>query len=251
MNCKEVQNILYEKKPEELTAKEKKRFLDHIEKCNDCKLLVEKNKTADNILDIIIEYKPALAEPELMLQNITQSIELLERQKQNKTGIFDRILGYVENPKLRFSLAAFLFLILAGYFIQEFSAVSNIVELEKRFNRLSSQNFQRSQIIPQDFGAFGLIYKLYKFVNNDSDYVEISKNVVLIKKDQLQALFASYENLDEAQKQKINALKKELFGDQNIIPGPGIFSGQNISIDKSKFETAVKKLKAEGAKNEK
>jgi Zn-finger protein len=251
MNCKEAQNTLYEKKPEELTAEEKKRILEHIDKCSDCKLIAEKNKAVDKILNTIVSFKPAITNPDLILENIKQKIELLEREKQNKAGIVNNIISYVESPRIRFSLAAFLFLILSGYFIQEFSAVSNIIGLEKKFNRISAQNYQRSQFISQDFGAFGLIYKLYKFVNNDSDFVEISKNVVLIKKDQLKALFACYENLDEAQKQRINALKKELFGSQSIISNPGVFSGQNITIDKSKYETAVKKLKAEGVKNEK
>jgi hypothetical protein len=251
MNCKEVKNILFDKSCEELTGNENELLLKHIEECDDCKSIAEKMKISDNILKRIQSFEPGINDPDLLSKNIIKQIELLEKQKQVKPGLIDKIILYVEKPKTRFSLAVLLLLILSSYFVQEFSAVNNILDLEKRLNKVSSQNFYHSQLIPTNFGALGVVYKLYKFLNNDSDYFEVSNNVLLIRKDKLVELLGDYDRLDDVQKQKVNSLKKELFGNKDIDTHPGLLSKEEIKIDKQKFEKALRQIKAEGVYNEK
>lgn len=245
MKCEELKNIFYEKRIDEIPPQENELIRQHISSCSECRLFVEKHEKAESILAQISLFTPVPADEELLTAKIMNRVARDVNKSHELNGWFDKLITFVELPKIKYALNAVLILITVAYFSEEYDAVKKISSLENRFNNISSHQLYEAHTISQSLGAVGLMYKVYKFVNNESEYVDVSDNWLLIKKEKLSELLSDYDKLDDSQKQSLLELKKELLGNKEIK------TESELKLDKQKIEKTIESLNSKRGGNEK
>ena len=134
MRCKKYRKLLHLNRPGELTERQQMRLARHLAHCQDCAAELRRIQNADATLRQLREFKPELKEPEKLTNEIVQEARgIKSTMRRNPFENFvDGLLDIIEAPKVRFAMAGFVILLVASFFIQEFTVLYRISNLEKR-----------------------------------------------------------------------------------------------------------------------
>ena len=236
MNCKEFQNILLENRIDEIPDSLIEELKKHADECGGCSLFLVKIKKADDFLSPLKKSNPLFEEEELITKAIIDKIKTGHESIPIK--FFEKIISHSQRPVLKLALTSLIIFFSALYFYQEYDAVVKISNLEKRYTRISSDKYSSAHMLSQTFESATWLYSFYKYFVSESDYVKVSDNMIVIRKNQLRDLLKDFNKLDDQQKRKILQLKKDLFPEEDSL------LTKEITIDKNKITKKFDLLKS-------
>ena len=134
MRCKKYQKLLHLNRPGELSERQQMRLTRHLAHCPTCAAAFRRIQNADATLRQLREFKPELKEPENLASEIVQEARGLKGMMRRNPfeNFVVGILDIIEAPKVRYAMAGFIILLIASFFIQEFTVLYRISHLEKR-----------------------------------------------------------------------------------------------------------------------
>ena len=228
--CKNIQRILISERFDLYDSEEQKLIEHHLENCADCKAILEKVKKADGVIDRI--KKPILSFSNE--EDLTNSIMAQIRKEKYQTNInpFDSLMDFLSNQSVRFALGFVLILVTLSFISMEYTDTKQIVSLEQKMGDRWNQKLIYSGVIQQEEDLLKFFYDTYKLINGKSSYLEISKELVLIKKEDLRAFFNDYNKLDDATKIRLNEMRIQFLKDTSSVLLPGIVDYEKQSLRK-------------------
>jgi hypothetical protein len=221
MNCEELKNILLENSIDEIPNSLIKEIDKHSEECGDCSLYLAKMKRVEKFVSELKNNNPVLYEEEFITKSVMAKIKIGQETILDK--FFERTIQHFQRPVIRLALTSLIVFFSTLYFYQEYDAVVKISNLEKRYNKISSGKYSGASMLSQTFESATWLYNFYKYFVSESDYVKISDNMIVIRKNQLA---------------EILQLKKDLFPEEDSL------LTKEIRIDKNKISKKIDLLKA-------
>ena len=236
MNCKEIQKIILENRIDEIPDSLRQEINDHVALCGDCFPIAIKLKKIEELTLDLKKAEPVFNDEEAVTQAILK--EIRNKNKSLLKKLFDKIFVPVQIPAFRLALTSIVLFLFSLYLYQEYDAVVKISALEKNNNQISADKYYSAGTLSQTAGSAALLYNFYKFFVTGTDHVNVSEDVILIRKSQLADLFKDFNKLDDEQKKNILQLKKELFPEEDSS-----FT-KELRIDKEKILKKIDLLKA-------
>jgi uncharacterized small protein (DUF1192 family) len=241
MICKELQNLLYSARIDELDMAEREILQRHLAECESCAAVFHIISNADRLLTRIKETTPRIRNEELLTKSILAEISSKKTPAAEAymNSSLDRLYGFFSMKIVRF--ASVLVLLFCGmtYVCMEYNDTKAIVNLEQRLGNQSISN--HAGVFYQGMNILNFLHDLYNLSNGNASSVELTKTLVLVKKVDLNALLKDYKTLDEASKLRIHAMCDEYIKEDSSLP---------LGFDKNREETAalrseIKRLKTE------
>jgi hypothetical protein len=149
-------------------------------------------------------------------------------------------MDYLSTRTVRFALGFVLMLTTLSFISMEYGDTKQIVSLEQKLSDRWNQNLVYSGVI-QEEGVLKFFYDAYKLFNGKSSYMEITKELVLMKKEDLHALFVEYGKLDDATKVRLDEMRIQFLNDSSSVHSPG-FNNKEIIILRKNVEKLTKEL---------
>ncbi|MCX6174889.1 MAG: hypothetical protein NTZ27_09080 [Ignavibacteriales bacterium] len=219
MDCRQVEELIFSKRLDELTMAEKSLIEKHISSCYECKSIYESVQRAESVLIKMKTQHPSLDNEEILIDSIMRKInnKSLILKHANEFYFFEKLILFVSLKPVRYALTAILFIMVSLYMFEEYSAIKNITHLESQLNNTAQVNNSKAEIISFDNDMLKFFYDTYKFASGNSSYVKLSKDLLLVNKKDLRNLLLDYEKLDEPTKTKIKSLQSELLNQKDLI----------------------------------
>ncbi|MBI5729789.1 MAG: zf-HC2 domain-containing protein [Ignavibacteriales bacterium] len=219
MNCRQIEELIFSKRLDELTPAEKSIIEKHISSCHDCKSIYESVQRAESVLVKMKIQQPILDNEEILVDSIMQKVnsKSSNQKYENEFYFFEKLILFVSQKSVRYALTAILFIMVSLYMFEEYSAVKNITQLENQLNNTAQVIETKAEIISFDNEILKFFYDAYKFARGNSSYVKLSKDWLLVNKEDLKNLLLDYEKLDEHTKTKIKSLQNELLNQKDLI----------------------------------
>lgn len=218
-NCGQIKELISSKLFDELTTAERNFIEEHISSCSECKNIYETIKRADNVIIKMKTVQPVLDNEEYLIDAIMQKINKPNFTQNNEREYYshEKILQFVFHKSVRYALTTILFIMMSLYMFEEYSAVKDITQLESQLNKTAQLSNTKAEIISFDNAVLKFFYDAYKFARGNSSYVKLSKEWLLVNKEDLRNLLLDYEKLDEPTKAKIQSLQSELLNQKEIM----------------------------------
>jgi len=218
-NCGQIKELVSSKQLDELTTDERNFIEEHISSCNECKNIYETIKKADNVIAKMKTTQPVLSNEEFLIDAIMQKVNRphSSRNKEIEHYFYEKLLLFVSHKSVRYVLTTILFIMMSLYMFEEYSAVKDITRLESQLNKTAQLSNTKAEIISFDNVVLKFFYDAYKFARANSSYVKLSKEWLLVNKEDLRNLLLDYEKLDEPTKAKIQSLQSELLNQKEIM----------------------------------
>jgi len=219
MNCSQIKELVFSKRLDELTPAEKSIIEKHISLCQDCENIYESFQKAESVLGKMKIRQPILDNEEFLVDSIMQKVnsKSSDQKYENEFYFFEKLILFVSQKLVRYALTAILFIIVSLYMFEEYSAVKNIIQLESQLNNTVQVNNSKAEIISFNNDILKFFYDTYKFAHGNSSYVKLSKDWLLVNKEDLRNLLLDYEKLDQPTKTKIKSLQSELLNQKDLI----------------------------------
>jgi len=219
MNCSQIKELIFSKRLDELTPAEKSIIEEHISSCHECKSIYESVQRAESVLVKMKIRQPILDNEEILVNSIMQKVnsKSSNQRYENEFYFFERLILFVSQKSVQYALTSILFIVVSLYMFEEYSAVKNIIQLESQLNNTVQVNNSKAEIISFDNDILKFFYDAYKFARGNSSYVKLSKDWLLVNKEDLRNLLLDYEKLDEPTKAKIKSLQSELLNQKDLI----------------------------------
>ncbi|MFA5805953.1 MAG: zf-HC2 domain-containing protein [Melioribacteraceae bacterium] len=219
MNCRQIEELIFSKRLDELTPAEKSIIEKHISSCHECKSIYKSIQKAESVLVKMNTQQPILDNEEFLIDSIMRKVnsKSSNQKYENVFYSFEKLILFVSQKSVRYALTAILFIVVSLYMFEEYSAVKNITQLESQLNNTAQVNNSKAEIISFDNDMLKFFYDTYKFASGNSSYVKLSKDLLLVNKKDLRNLLLDYEKLDEPTKTKIKLLQSELLNQKEII----------------------------------
>ncbi len=218
-NCGQIKELISSKLFDELTAAERSLIEEHISSCNKCKSIYKETQKADNVIVKMKTVQPILDNEEFFVDAIMEKISKQHPTQKHETEyyFYEKLLLFVSHKSVRYALTTILFIMMSLYMFEEYSAVKDITQLENQLNKTAQLSNTKAEIISFDNVVLKFFYDAYKFARGNSSYVKLSKDWLLVNKEDLRNLLLDYEKLDEPTKAKIQSLQSELLNQKNPI----------------------------------
>jgi len=219
INCGQIEELIFSKMSDELTPTDKSIIEKHILSCPECKSIYESTRRAESLLAKMKANQPVLDNEEILVDSIMQRVSssFSNHKNESKFYFFERLILFVSQKSVRYALTAVLFIMVSFYMYEEYSAVKNITQLENQLNNTAQVINTRAEIISFDNDILKFFYDVYKFARGNSSYVKLTKDWLLVNKEDLRNLLLDYEKLDEPTKAKIQSLQRELLNQKEMI----------------------------------
>lgn len=219
MNCRQIEELIFSKRLDELTPAEKSIIEKHISDCPECKSIYDAIQKTESVLVKMKIQQPILDNEKILVDSIMQKVNKTVSIPKHKTefSFFDKLMLFVSQKSVQYALTAILFIMVSLYMFEEYSAVKNITQLENQLNNTAQVIETKAEIISFDNEILKFFYDAYKFAHGNSSYVKLSKDWLLVNKEDLRNLLLDYEKLDEPTKTKIKSLQSELLNQKDLI----------------------------------
>lgn len=206
--CDEIRSriLISEINPED--SEDKRLILTHIENCGGCKTLFEKVKQADRIINIMKKSPDNFENEEDIVMDVIGSLK--NHSPSGRVSIIDLINGFILGRKARVSFALALFFIVAVFIFQNYSDASKISDLEKRFGSRWTESNNTASVLSEEADLLGAFRRIYKFISGETDYLDINKSWVLLRKDRIIPLLKTLGQFEENELKKIIELNSRL-----------------------------------------
>lgn len=219
MNCRQIEELIFSKRSDEFTPAEKSIIEKHISDCSECKSIYDAIQKTENVIVKMKSKQPVPDNEEFLVDSIMQKISGIPADQKNENVFypFEKLILFISQKPVRYALTAILFFVMSLYMYEEYSAVKNITQLESQLNNTTQVNNSKAEIISFDNDILKFFYNTYKFANGNSSYIKLSKDLLLVNKNDLRNLLLDFEKLDEPTKTKIKSLQSELLNQKDII----------------------------------
>lgn len=251
MNCKQIEKLLFSKRRDELTPAENNLIEKHILSCRGCKSNYELIQKAESVLIKMKLQQPFLDNEEFLVNSIMREVKRRpsDLKYEKEITFFGRVVLFVSQKTVRYALTSVLLIMVSLYMLEEYSAVKEITQLENQLNNTAQVSNRKAEIISFDNDILKFFYDSYKFVRGNSSYVKLSKDWLLVNKEDLKNLLFDYEKLDEPTKTKIKSLQSELLSQKDLIfsePETGRVKTLQLEIERLNME--LQKIKSRRGK---
>ncbi len=252
MKCRDIQNILYTKTIDELSLQEKQFIINHVKKCDECKRVFDDAERADSILYKIRNANLELPDEEILTRSIMNEIKIDGLNKADLAGnsFWETLIYFVSQKRIRFAMGMVLVFFVLLFFYQEYDAVRNISVLEQKLNKIGNENSTTANVLHQEIGSLEFFYNAYNFVEGNKPLLELSNELVMIKRGDLENLLKDYMNLDEESKVRIQILRDQLLKKYETKMNDNFVVSEKKSFteDIKTLNKELKKVKTTGGK---
>lgn len=193
--CDKIRNLILISEYDRDYSENERLILNHIGKCGECKALYEKVKQADLVINIMKKPPENFECEEDIVKGVFRSLE--NRSRSGRMDLIDFITGFVAGRKVRISLGFVLALIAAAFLFQNYNDASKISALEKKFDSRWTGNINAASVLREESDLLGSLYKIYKFINGETDYLDINKSWILLRRDRFIPLLKTLGRLEE------------------------------------------------------
>ena len=237
MTCKKYQHILYTVKIEDLDFAKKDFLKKHLAECNACKTIFDEVSKADRILTKIKETAPRTRNEQALTDSILASIVNRERAEKNNTFL-DRLSDVFSIQAVRFACCAIILFCGLTYSFMEYNDMIKIVGLEQRLG--IQRDFSQASLVLPGINVPGFLYDYYELSNGSKTYIELTNKLILMKKEDLQALLNGYKTLDEASRKRLDEMRNQFLKDAYLK-----FSSTAKNEEVEKLQNEIERLKKE------
>lgn len=211
--CDRIRNLILVSEYNPGNSENESLILNHINKCGECKTLYGKVKQADRIIKIMKKSPVNFENQEEIVEGIFRNLE--NKTPYGRMKLIDLITGFVERRKARVSFALLLFLIVTVFLFQNYTDASKISDLEKRFGSRWAESTNTASVLSEEADLLGAVHRIYKFINGETDYLDINKSWVLLRKDRFVPLLKTLGQFEENELKKIIDLNSRLSIDKD------------------------------------
>ncbi|MCX6169271.1 MAG: hypothetical protein NTX65_08025 [Ignavibacteriales bacterium] len=239
IECKEIQEFLYSQKNGGDDPGKWELILRHVNNCTECNNLYEKIMKADDLIERIKRTNHRFDFEE----NLTRSIikQITAEEDSYPETIFDHFIELISSRSVKFALTMILLLSTLSFVVMEYSDTKQIISLEQKIGNRFDQKMVYAGVIQQEERVLKFFYDAYKLINGKSSYMEINKELVLMKRKDLIALFDDYGKLDDATKIRLEELRTQFYKDTSFVRSSGFTNNEIISLRKE-VERLTKEL---------
>jgi hypothetical protein len=210
MTCKELQQLLYSARIENFDPAEREFLKKHLAECEACKTIFQEILKADQILDSIKKATPRIRNEQALKDSILAAI-VNKKQVEKTNTFFERLSDVFSMQAVRFACCAVILFCGMMYLFMEYTDTKEIVSLEQRLSL--QHNFSRASIALPGVDVPDFLYDFYELSNGSKAYIELTNKLILMKKEDLQALLNGYKTLDEASRKRLDALQNQFLKD--------------------------------------
>ncbi|MBA4407100.1 hypothetical protein C0389_07495 [bacterium] len=239
MNCKEVEQFLYSSKKDEINSARWALIDEHIKQCDRCRIIYENILKADSLFAKIKKKDHQFENEEYLTRSIMKKISN-ENHSDSKT-ILNYFIEIISTRSVKFALALLLLLCTLSFVYMEYSDTKQIISLEQKIGDRWNQKMIYSGVIQEEEGVLKFFYDAYKLLNGKSSFMEINRELVLMKKNDLRALLDDYNKLDEATKARLDDMRSKFLTDTSAVRSSG-FSSKEIKYLRQEIERLNKEL---------
>jgi len=250
-NCGQIKELISSKLLDEFTTAERNLIEEHILSCNECKGIYEAIKKADNVLVKMKTVQPIIDNEDFFIDAIMQNVNKPHSTQIHKTEyyFYEKLLLFISHKSVRYALTTILFIMMSLYMFEEYSAVKDITQLENQLNKTAQLSNTKAEIISFDNVVLKFFYDAYKFARGNSSYVKLSKDWLLVNKEDLRNLLLDYEKLDEPTKAKIQSLQSELLNQKEIMFSENENSKmKTLQLEINRLNNELQKIKSRRGK---
>jgi hypothetical protein len=239
IKCKQAQRIMFSSQQRECDSEEWSLIQQHVQNCVECKSAFEELKKADSILGRIKTPILTFSNEEELTKSIIMKIN--DETYSDSVSYLDFLIDFVSTRTVKFALGFVLILTTLSFTYMEYNDTKQIVSLEQKIGNRWNQKLIYSSVIQEEEGVLKFFYDAYKLFNGKSSYLEINKELVLMKKEDLRALFDDYSKLDEVTKVRLDEMRIQFFRDTSSVRSSGFSNNKIISLRKE-IERLTKEL---------
>lgn len=239
MNCKEVEQFLYSSKKDEINSARWALIDEHIKQCYRCRIIHENILKADSFLDLMRKPVHQFDNEEGLTRSIMEKIS--SKNYSDSRTILDYFIGIISTRSVKFALALLLLLCTLSFVYMEYSDTKQIISLEQKIGGRWNQKMIYSGVIQEEEGVLKFFYDAYKLLNGKSSFMEINRELVLMKKNDLRALLDDYNKLDEATKARLHDMRSRFLTDTSAVRSSG-FSSKETKYLRQEIERLNKEL---------
>lgn len=213
MKCKELQQLLYSARLEDLDPVEREFLKKHLVDCRTCNMIFQEISKADRVLERIKQTPPHIRNEHALSESIIAAIVDSKRSVADAglNSLLDRLNDIFSMQVVRFACGIIILLCGMSFVFLEYNDTKAIVSLEQKFGKKSESN--HAYIFQQEINVINFLNNLYNLSNGRTSSVELTNTLILIKKADLQLLLKGYETLDEGSRARLdeiwNKYKKE------------------------------------------
>jgi hypothetical protein len=240
MTCKELQQLFYSTRIKKFDPAEREFLKKHLADCEACKTIFQEVSKADRILDRIKVATPLIRNEHVLTESIIAAIIHNERSKAdvNASNYLDRLINIFSMKAVRFACSIVILLCGMTYVFMEYNDMKKIVSLEKKLG--VQHDFSRASIVLPGVNVPGFLYDFYGLSNGSKAYIELTKKLILMKKEDLQVLLNGYKTLDEASRKRLDEIQNQFLKDEYLK-----FSSAEKNEEIEKFRNEIERLKKE------
>jgi uncharacterized small protein (DUF1192 family) len=240
MTCKELQYFLYSTKIKDLGPAEKEFLKKHLVDCEECKFVFEEVSKADRILAKVKDTIPRIRNEHVLAESIIAKIVSDERTtvEVNANKFLDRLITIFSMKAVRFACSIVILLCGMTYLFMEYNDMKSIVNLEQRLG--IQHDFSRASIILPGVNVPGFLYDFYGLSNGDKAYIKLTNKLILMKKENLQALLNGYKTLDKESRKRLDEIQDQFLKDEYLK-----FSSTKKNEEIEKLQNEIERLKKE------
>ncbi len=237
--CNKTRRLLLTAKMNELSREDQYLIESHLKECDKCTALYDSYSESEKIEEKIRTSFHSFVDEDIFTRSVMMEIE--RRSAFSKENIFTEITGKLSAPRFRLALGAILFIIAFSFFSMEYGDTKKIISLEERMNYSKVNSAGYPNPFVQESDLLKYILDLYNFAGGGTPYLDINKDLALIKKEYLNSLIADNDNLSKSDKEKIDAIKNRLLNSNILSERKGLIKNKRDSLV-SEIEPLKKEL---------
>lgn len=220
MICKEIQQILYTERIDELDASRRKDVEQHLSACTACSDVLKNVLKADGVIAGIRDAVPTIKDPKKLTASIISAVTKTPGFQQREFAmsperLLDHLAAFFSKPAVRFACNFVLLVCGLSYTILEYNDTKAIALLEHKLGRvgkyspIEAHTFTEQEIIVQ------LVDDLYKFAQNNISYEALVDRLGLMSNEDRDALMEKYRNLDEPVRARLDKLQSHFLAEKS------------------------------------
>ncbi len=230
MKCRDVQRILLASRPDELDPALATSVEDHCARCGECRELRDAVMNSDRLIEDAKTSVPILRNETEFTDSVMASLDAHANgaARTARRSFIDRLVPVFTLRSVRIACSALIACCLAWYLYLESSDMGQILRLERTIGNSAGLTRANVPIVRDE--TLRRLYNAYRVSAGDLPVAEISDELVLISRKDLQLLLSESEMLNrlagdyragtadtsgalrdpEALKKEIDRLKNEL-----------------------------------------
>ncbi len=203
MKCNNVQKLILEARPDELNPGQLSEIEKHVAGCRECRNLREAVADADRTLEKLKAAIPWLQNENTIPDSVVRAIR--KNDASHGYNLLDRLTIIFQLRAVRFACAFVILLCAGSFMVIESRDMEQIVGLERRIGKQTEiGRAELSMVRERDLQR---LYDIYRFSAGDKSIAELSDELVLVKKKDLQMLLEISDRLAPGELEQLSRIR--------------------------------------------